>query len=89
MGLKNLIQNWKTKASSVKGEGDVDCVCFLCGRIAHHKYSTCGHNVNKQYYLEVIKHMQEAVKGKMTNSRWEKKWMLQNNNAPAHSFPYN
>ena len=28
MGLKNISQNWNMKASSVKGEGEVDCVFF-------------------------------------------------------------
>jgi len=61
------------KASSVKGEGDVDHDFFLggggYGGVLHHEFSPRGHNVNKQYYLEVMKCLQEAVKGKRTNSR--------------------
>jgi len=37
---------------------------YVCGGVAHHEFSPHGHNVNKQYYLEVITCMQEAVKRK-------------------------
>ena len=73
MGLKNISQNRKIRTSSIKGEGDVDCVfLFVCGNVAHHEFSPCAHNVNKQYYLEVMKHLWEAVKGKRANWRREK-----------------
>ena len=65
MGLKNIRQNRKTTASSVKCEGDVDCLfLFFYGGAVHHEFSPHGHNVNKQYYLEMIKCQQEAVKEK-------------------------
>ena len=61
MDLKNLSQNWKITASSVKGEGDVDSVCvcvfFLHGGVVHHESSPRGHKVSQQYYLDVINHL--------------------------------
>ena len=90
MGLKNISQNWNMKASSVKGEGEVDCVfLFVYEGDVHHEFSSYAHNVNKQYYLKVMKWLWEAVKGKRPNSGRKKKWMLQHNNDPAHSFPSN
>jgi hypothetical protein len=68
MRLKNLSQNRKTTASSVKCEGDVDCVfLFLYGGGVHHEFSPHGYNVKTKYYLSVIKHRQEALKGKRLN----------------------
>jgi hypothetical protein len=60
MGFKILKQKRKTTASSVKGEDDVDCVCllfFVSVGFVHHEFSPPSHNVNKQYYLEVIKRL--------------------------------
>jgi hypothetical protein len=87
MGPKNFSQNRNMKASSVKGEGDVDCEFFLAyGVVLHYEFSPRVHNVNKQYYLEMMKCLREAVKGKRANSRTKKKWMLHNNNALAYFF---
>jgi hypothetical protein len=38
-------------------------VC-ACGGVVHHEFSPHSHNVKKEYYPEVIKCLQEAMKGK-------------------------
>jgi hypothetical protein len=89
MGLKNLTQNRKTNASSAKVKVMMTVFLFVCGGAIQNEFSPRGHKVNKQYYLEMMKCLREALKGKRTNSRREKKWMLHRNNAPAHSFSSN
>jgi hypothetical protein len=52
------------------------CMCvfsFVSVGFVHHEFSPPSHTVNKQYYLEVIKCLQEALKGKRPNFRRQKK----------------
>jgi len=57
------------------------CVC-VCGGVVHHEFSTHGHNVKKQYYPEVIKCLQEAVKGK--NDQFKKGEKMDASNITMH-----
>jgi hypothetical protein len=51
----------------------------------HHEFLPRGQTVNKEYYTEEIKRLQEAVRRKRPDSWREKKWMLHQDNAPANS----
>jgi transposase len=44
--------------------------------IVHHSCAPEGQTINKEYYLEVIRHLRDAV--------W-RNWQLHHDNAPAHS----
>ena len=44
-----------------------------------------GRTVNKEYYLEVMQSLHEAVRKKRPDVWRENRWMLQHDNAPSHS----
>jgi histone-lysine N-methyltransferase SETMAR len=41
--------------------------------------------VNKEYYLEVMQRLHQAVRKKRPDAWRENQWMLQHDNAPSHS----
>ena len=45
-----------------------------------------GRTVNKEYYLEVMQCLREAVRKKRPDAWWENQWMLQHYNMPSHSL---
>jgi transposase len=52
--------------------------------VVYHTFVPRGQTVNKEYYLEVLKSLQEAVRKKgLINGG--KKWMLHHDNAPEHT----
>ena len=53
--------------------------------IVHHKYAPEGQTINKEYYLEVLRHLHDAVQRKRPDMWTEKNWQLHHDNAPAHS----
>ena len=55
-----------------------------CG-LVHHEYTPCGQNINKEYYLEVFRHIRDAVRCKRLDVWAAGMWQLHHNNAPAHS----
>ena len=44
-----------------------------------------GRTVNKEYYLEVMQRLREAVRKKRPDAWRENRWMLQHDNVPSHS----
>jgi hypothetical protein len=60
-------------------------VFFDCCGIVHHSYAPEGQTINKEYYLEVIHHLCDAVRRKGPDLRASQNWQLQRDNAPAHS----
>jgi hypothetical protein len=53
-------------------------VFFDCRVIVHHSYAPEGQTINKEYYLEVIRHLCAAVRASCN-------WQLYHDNALAHS----
>jgi histone-lysine N-methyltransferase SETMAR len=53
--------------------------------IVHHGYAPEGKTINKEYYLEVICHLHNAVRRKRPDLWASRNWQLQHDNAPAHS----
>jgi transposase len=53
--------------------------------IAHHSYAPTGQTINKEYYLEVIRHLRDAVRCKRLDLWASRNWQLHHDNAPAHS----
>jgi hypothetical protein len=55
-----------------------------CG-IVHHSYGPDGHTINKEHYLEVIRHLHDAVRRKRPDLWASHNCQLHHDNAPAHS----
>jgi hypothetical protein len=55
-----------------------------CG-IVRHSYAPEAQAINKEYYLEVIRHLRNAVRRKRPNLWASRNWQLHHDNAPAHS----
>jgi len=53
--------------------------------VVHYGFVPQGRTVNKEYYLEVMQRLREAVKKKRPDAWRENRWMLQHDNTPSHS----
>jgi hypothetical protein len=53
--------------------------------IVHHSYAPEGQTINKEYHLEVIRHLCDAVWRKRPDLWASCNWQLHHDNAPAHS----
>ena len=53
--------------------------------IVHHEFLPVGRTVNKEYYLEVMRRLREAIRKKRPELWKNNSWLLHHDNAPAHS----
>jgi transposase len=53
--------------------------------MVHYSYAPEGQTINKEYYLEVIRHLRDAVRHKRLDLWASRNWQLHHDNAPAHS----
>lgn len=53
--------------------------------VVHHEYAPHGQTVNKEYYLEVLARLRDAVRRKRPDLWVQGGWQLHHNNAPAHA----
>jgi hypothetical protein len=60
-------------------------VFFDYGGIVHHSYAPAGQTMNKEYYLEVIRHLRDAARRKRPDLWVSRNWQLHHDNALAHS----
>jgi hypothetical protein len=60
-------------------------VFFEYRGIVHHSYAPEGQTIDKEYYLEVICHLRDAVWLKRPDLWASCNWQLHYDNAPAHS----
>ena len=60
-------------------------VLFYSRGVVHHKYAPQGQNINKEYYLEVLRRFLDAVRHKRPGMWAAGTWQLQYDNAPARS----
>jgi hypothetical protein len=60
-------------------------VFFDYRRIVHYSYAPEGQTISKEYYLEVIRHLRDAVRCKRPDLWASCNWQLHQDNAPAHS----
>ena len=58
-------------------------VFFDCNGVVHHEFLAQGHTVNKEYYLEVMHRLREAICQKHTKLWKNQSWILHPDNAPA------
>ncbi|UYV60717.1 hypothetical protein LAZ67_1002021 [Cordylochernes scorpioides] len=60
-------------------------VFFDCRGVVHHKFLPQGRTVNKEYYLQVMRNLREAIRQKRPDLWKNKNWLLHHDNAPAHT----
>ena len=74
------------KAWQVCSNVKVLLTCFFDSRdIMHHKYAPEGQTINKEYYLQVLCCLREAVQRKQPDMQAAKNFQLHHDNALAHS----
>ncbi|UYV80564.1 hypothetical protein LAZ67_19000694 [Cordylochernes scorpioides] len=59
-------------------------VFFDCRGVVHHEFLPQGRTVNKNYYLQVMRNLREAIRQKRLDLWKNKNWLLHHDNAPAH-----
>ncbi|UYV61867.1 hypothetical protein LAZ67_1006888 [Cordylochernes scorpioides] len=60
-------------------------VFFDCRGVVHHEFLPQGRTVNKEYYLQVMRNLREAIRQKRPDLCKNKNWLLHHDNAPAHT----
>ena len=60
-------------------------VFFHYNGVVHHEFLPQGHMVNKEYYLEVMRRLREAIRRKLPDLWRNNSWLLHHDNAPAHT----
>ena len=53
--------------------------------VVHQEFIPQGRTVNKEYYLEVMRRLREAIRKKRPELWKNNSWLLHHDNAPAHS----
>ena len=53
--------------------------------VVHQEFLPHGHTVNKEYYLEIMRRLLEAMRKKRPESWKNNSWLLHHDNAPVHS----
>ena len=53
--------------------------------LIHHEYAPDGQTINKEFYLEVLRRLRESVRRKRPEKWQDGNWILQHDNAPAHT----
>ncbi|UYV61688.1 hypothetical protein LAZ67_1005921 [Cordylochernes scorpioides] len=53
--------------------------------VVHHEFLPQGRTVDKEYYLQVMRNLREAIRQKRPDLWKNKNWLLHHNNAPAHT----
>ncbi|UYV69131.1 hypothetical protein LAZ67_6002522 [Cordylochernes scorpioides] len=60
-------------------------VFFDCRGVVHHEFLPQDRTVNKEYYLQVMRNLREAIRQKRPDLWKNKNWLLHHDNAPAHT----
>ncbi|UYV77151.1 hypothetical protein LAZ67_14003451 [Cordylochernes scorpioides] len=58
-------------------------VFFDCRGVVHHEFLPQGRTVNKEYYLQVMRNLREAIRHKRPDLWKNKNWLLHHDNASA------
>ncbi|UYV84596.1 hypothetical protein LAZ67_X002756 [Cordylochernes scorpioides] len=53
--------------------------------VVHHEFLPQGRTVNKEYYLQVMRNLREAIRQKRPDLWKNKNWLLHHDKAPAHT----
>ena len=73
------------KARQVRSNVKMLTVLFDSRWVVYHKYEPQGQNINKEYYLEVLRRLHDAVRRKRLDLLTVGTWQLHHDNASAHS----
>ncbi|UYV66015.1 hypothetical protein LAZ67_3006192 [Cordylochernes scorpioides] len=74
------------KARQVRSNVKVlQTVFFDCRGVVHHEFLPQGRTVNKEYYLQFMRNLREAIRQKRPDLWKNKNWLLHHDNAPAHT----
>ena len=74
------------KARQVRSDVKVMLTCFFDSRgIVHHEYAPEDQTINKEYYLQILRHHRKAVRRKRPDKWAAKNFQLHYDNTPAHS----
>ena len=60
-------------------------IFFDCEGVVHYEFAPRGQTINKEYYIEVLKRLRDAVRRKGPRFWSSGDWLLHHDNAPAHS----
>ncbi|UYV78041.1 hypothetical protein LAZ67_15003295 [Cordylochernes scorpioides] len=60
-------------------------VFFDCRGVVYHEFLPQGRTVNKEYYLQVMRNLRQAIRQKRPDLWKNKNWLLHHDNAPAHT----
>ena len=60
-------------------------IFFDCERVVHYELAPRHQMINKEYYVEVLKKLRDAVRRKRPRFWSNGDWLLHQNNAPAYS----
>jgi transposase len=84
VGVKNIAATKKTL--QVLSQVKVMLTVFFDSEgVVHCEFLPQGQTVNKEYYLEVMQRLREAVRKKRPDAWQENRWMLQHDKGPSHS----
>jgi len=53
--------------------------------VVHHEYAPAGQMINKEYYVEILKRLRDAIRRKRPHFWQTGDWLLHHDNAPAHA----
>ncbi|UYV74174.1 hypothetical protein LAZ67_11002320, partial [Cordylochernes scorpioides] len=74
------------KARQVRSNVKVLLTVFYdCRGVVHHEFLPQSRTVNKEYYLQVMRNLREAIRQKRPDLWKNKNWLLHHDNAPAHT----
>ncbi|UYV63626.1 hypothetical protein LAZ67_2005061 [Cordylochernes scorpioides] len=74
------------KSRILKSRNKVLLVAFLDNKgIVHHEYLPAGRTVIKKMYLDILRHLREAIRKKMPEKWPNGDWILHHNNARPHT----
>ena len=73
------------KSTSKSGSCQVNAdIFFDCESVVHYEFARRGHTIKKEYYLEVLKRLRDAVRRKRPRFWSSGDWLLHHDNAPTH-----
>ena len=74
------------KARQVRSNQKAMLIAFFDHEgIVHHEFAATGQTINQHFYLDVLKRLRDAVRRKRP-AKWQaNSWLLQHDNAPAHT----
>ncbi|XP_018055293.1 PREDICTED: uncharacterized protein LOC108691868 [Atta colombica] len=74
----------RSSRSTSKTDENINKFSWITNDIVHHEFLPEGQTVNKEYYLDVMRRLREAVHQKRKDLWANNSWILHHDNAPSH-----